>query len=96
MLYIVNKKGEALTNCVARASANDVILLIEDAVFAALVTKEPSVLAALSSDVLVYALMPDILARGIAEERCYAHIQYLDYAGFVALVEQHNPIRSCF
>jgi len=96
MLYIVNKKAEALTNCVARASANDAILLIENAVFAALAIEQNSVLAAVGDDVAVYALMPDILARGITVERCYEHIQYLDYAGFVALVEQHNPIRSCF
>jgi len=96
MLYIVNKKGEVLENCIKRVMANDVILLIEEAVFTALVTKPPSVLSELISNVAVYALTPDMEARGIDVKRCYEHIQYVDYAGFVELVENNKPVRSCF
>jgi sulfur relay protein TusB/DsrH len=46
--------------------------------------------------VAIYALMPDMQARGIDVARCYKHIQYVDYAGFVDLVEHNNPVRSCY
>lgn len=96
MLYIVNKKGEVLESCIERAMADDVILLIEEAVLAAVVTRPPSVLSELLSNVSVYALTPDMDARGIDVKRCYEHIQYVDYVGFVELVENNKPVRSCF
>lgn len=96
MLYIVNKKGEVLDDCIERVTADDVILLIEEAVFAAVVTKPSSALSTLTSNIRVYALMPDMQARGIDANRCYEHIQYVDYAGFVELVENNKPVRSCF
>jgi len=96
MLYIVNKKGDALINCIDTVSVDDVILLIEDAVYAALATSLPSVLSKPINGVAIYALMPDMQARGIDVARCYKHVQYVDYAGFVDLVEHNNPVRSCF
>lgn len=96
MLYIVNKKGDALINCIDTVSVDDVILLIEGAVYAALATSLPTVLSERINGVAIYALMPDMQARGIDVARCYEHIQYVDYAGFIDLVEYNNPVRSCF
>lgn len=96
MLYIVNKKGDALINCIDTVSVDDVILLIEGAVYAALATTQPSTLSERVNGVAIYALMPDMQARGIDVARCYEHIQYVDYAGFIDLVEHNNPVRSCF
>jgi sulfur relay protein TusB/DsrH len=96
MLYIVNKKGEVLKDCVERLTSHDVILLIEDAVFAAVKTSPSSVVSTLASDISVYALRADMKARGLDAQRCYERIQYVDYAGFVELVENNKPVRSCF
>ena len=96
MLYIINKKSDVIADCAQRASGNDVILLIENAVYAAVAVKNPSALSELVDDVTVFALTPDLRARGIDEKRCHGHIQFVDYKGFVELVEHNNPIRSCF
>jgi sulfur relay protein TusB/DsrH len=96
MLYIVNKNSTALIDCIERASETDVILLIEHAVYAARVEKESSIMQPPPNGVVVYALQEDMQARGIQFSHCYDFIQYVDYAGFVGLVESNNPIRSCF
>lgn len=95
MLYIVNKHADVLIDCLERASTNDVILLIEGAVYAAVNKPQPSILSKRINGVAMYALLPDMQARGIDVARCYGHIQYVDYAGFVDLVEENNPVRSC-
>ena len=51
MLYIVNKKGEVLKDCVERLTSHDVILLIEDAVLAEVKTSPSSVISTLASDI---------------------------------------------
>lgn len=97
MLYIINKnlsQSSALKNCVDQAIAGDVILLIENAVYAALNTAQSTVL--LNDQVSVYVLTPDLQARGIHFDQCYNSVKPVDYAGFVMLVTQHQPIRSCF
>jgi len=96
MLYIVNKNNMSLKNCVDRAQVGDVILLIESAVSAALSSAESQIMDALEKEVLVYALMPDLQARGLSLSRCDERIQMVDYVGFVELVESNNPIRSYF
>lgn len=95
MLYIVNKHADVLIDCLERASIKDVILLIEGAVYAAVNKPQPSVLSEQIGGVAMYALLPDMQARGIDVARCYEHIHYVDYAGFVELVEENNPVRSC-
>jgi tRNA 2-thiouridine synthesizing protein B len=94
MLFIVNK-SHALGDCVARACDGDVILLIENAVNSAVEIRSPSAFQALNANVSVYALQPDLLARGIDKARCYDFVKQVDYVGFVDLVEKNNPIRSC-
>lgn len=99
MLYTVNKSGtdsHALAACIERACEGDVILLIENAVFSAVKLQTSTAFQNLNEGVSVFVLMPDMLARGLAVERCYEFIQPVDYAGFVELVEKNNPIRACF
>jgi len=99
MLYTVNKSctdSRALAGCVERACKGDVILLIENAVYSAVKLQASAAFKNLNEDVSVFVLMPDMLARGLAVERCYEFIQPVDYTGFVELVEKNNPIRSCF
>lgn len=81
-LHLVNKRA-ALGACLQAAAENDAIILLEDGVFAAV-----SVLAPQRP---VYALEPDVLARGLGG-RVAATVRLVDDAGFVALVERHQPV----
>ena len=99
MLYIINKspsQSQALKNCVDQAIADDVILLIENAVYAAINSTQSNLLQLLNDQVVVYALTPDLQARGIGLDQCYGGVEPVDYAGFVMLVTEHQPVRSCF
>lgn len=78
--------GQART--VELAREGDGILLIEDGVYAAAPIDHPlSVALAAASErgVALYALEPDLRARGIA-----AGMKAVDYAGFVDLLESHE------
>ena len=69
MLHIVNKspyERNSLTSCLAHAVKGGAILLIEDAVYAA--TRGSAAEAALRramQEIAVYALGPDLEARGV-------------------------------
>ena len=95
MLHIINKSPydrPALDS--ALKTGTGVILLIEDGVYA--VAKggaaEPKVKAALGK-FKIYALTPDIEARGIADRVTDGVIQ-VDYAGFVDLVAENKTNQS--
>jgi len=99
MLYIINKShadSQALNNCLQRASKGDGILLIEHAVYSALNVKHSPLHLLLDSEVAVYALTPDMQARGLQESACFSFVEYVDYAGFVGLIEDSSAVRSCF
>ena len=94
MLHIVNKspyERNALEACLRLAQPGSALLLIEDGVYAA--TRGSSVEASLKeamARVKVYALGPDLEARGVAG-RVMEGIQLVDYGGFVELAcEQPN------
>ncbi len=98
MLHIVNKspfERNALSACLRMAKAGSSILLIEDAVYAAM--KASSVASqvrdALGS-VRMYVLAPDLQARGVGESQLMDGIQAVDYKGFVDLVTQHDNNQS--
>lgn len=77
-------------------SGQDSIVLIEDGVYGALEQTEFSELVKKTlQKAAVYALLPDLMARGI-EKRIIAGIQTIDYAGFVTLTEKHSVVQSWF
>ncbi|MDP2195594.1 MAG: sulfurtransferase complex subunit TusB [Rhodocyclaceae bacterium] len=95
MLHIINKSPydrPALDSVLKTGTGT--ILLIEDGVYA--VAKggavEPKVKAALGK-FKIYALTPDIEARGIADRVTDGVIQ-IDYAGFVDLVAENKTNQS--
>ncbi|MDX2425254.1 MAG: sulfurtransferase complex subunit TusB [Cycloclasticus sp.] len=99
MLYVVNKNctdSYALQSCVERARDGDVILLIENAVYAGISSPETSVLQGVADGVDVYTLTPDMQARGLDPSQCFDFVRFVDYAGFVELVVSNKPIRSRF
>ena len=95
MLHIVNKspfENRTLENClnIITNEQGAALLLTEDGVYAA--TKgnnaEGSLKKAMDASVKVYALWPDLEARGM-QDRVIEGIKLVDYAGFVDLVAEH-------
>ncbi|MCX7155446.1 MAG: sulfurtransferase complex subunit TusB [Rhodocyclales bacterium] len=97
MLHIVNKsplQRTTLESCLRVAVPGGAILLIEDAVYAA--TRGNAAEAQLRdalSRFKVYALAPDLEARGM-HERVMEGVATVDYGGFVDLVAEHKNCQS--
>ena len=97
MLHTVNKspfEHKALEACLKFAREGSAVLLIEDGVYAAArdTAVSQQVQEALKS-VQVYALKPDVEARGM-QHRVMDGIRLVDYGGFVDLVVEHNAVQS--
>jgi tRNA 2-thiouridine synthesizing protein B len=98
MLHTVNKSPfdkNSLDTCLKLAKAGSSILLIEDGVYAALkgTAVEGKVREAAAKH-KVYALAPDLRARGMEEGRVIDGIALVDYAGFVDLVEASDKVQA--
>ena len=100
ILHIVNKspfERNALKSCLAHALAGDCVLLIEDAVIGAVSgsTLVAELQQAINGNaVKIYALAPDLAARGVKAERVLEGIQLVDYAGFVDLTVANEKTQS--
>jgi tRNA 2-thiouridine synthesizing protein B len=97
MLHIVNKspfQTSTLDTCLRMAQPGHGLLLIEDGVYAATSGSacEARIRAA-SATLKVYALQPDMDARGITG-KLLEGITLVDYAGFVDLTERYNTSHS--
>jgi tRNA 2-thiouridine synthesizing protein B len=96
MLHIVNKsplEKNTLDTALGLARSG-ALLLIEDAVYAA--TRGNGAEAKLReamAKLKVYALMPDLQARGMAD-RLIDGVSPVDYGGFVELVVEHPNCQS--
>lgn len=92
MLHIVNKshaQTRSLESCLRLAQPGSALLLIEDAVYAATrAGAGPSGVATALKTLKVYALMPDVQARGMTASLTEG-VATVDYAGFVDLVAEH-------
>jgi tRNA 2-thiouridine synthesizing protein B len=97
MLHIVNKshtQTTSLQSCLRLAKAGHALLLTEDAVFAATTAAAAnSGIATAMAELKVYALQPDVEARGMAG-KLIEGITSVDYAGFVDLVTEHSNNQS--
>ena len=104
MLHIVNKspfESSALASCLARVRAGAAVLLIEDAVYGAAAGAAHAAAPALGKlagaagdGAAVYALGPDLAARGLAEDGLMKGVRVVDYEGFVELVAKHDGVQS--
>jgi tRNA 2-thiouridine synthesizing protein B len=97
-LHTVNKspfERQSLATCLDYAGSGASVLLIEDGVYAALAgtNVESRVKEALGS-VKVYALGPDLAARGFDPERVIEGVSVVDYAGFVDLAAEHDKVQA--
>ena len=97
MLHIVNKsplERNALDSCLRVTQDGSAILLIEDAVYAATRGNEAEAkLRDALSRFKVYALAPDLEARGMGD-RVMEGVATVDYGGFVDLVTEHKNCQS--
>ena len=97
MLHIVNKSHAqtlSLQSCLRLARTGSALLLIEDAVYAATTAAATgSGIAEALTRLEVYALQPDVDARGMAG-KLIDGITAVDYAGFVDLVAAHPNNQS--
>ncbi len=97
MLHIVNKSPldrNSLDTCLATAQPGGALLLIEDGVYAA--TNGNAAAGKLKramGQMKVYALKPDLEARGMAD-RVLEGVNLVDYGGFVDLVTEHATCQS--
>lgn len=97
MLHIVNKSASersTLDSCLKLASKGSAVLLIEDAVYAAAKGNPAAAkIQAAQADLKIYALGPDLAARGMAG-RTLDGVNVVDYGGFVDLVAEHSNCQS--
>lgn len=98
MLHTVNKspfEKNSLDTCLRFAQAGSDILLIEDGVYAAIAG---SVVEGKLKDALgnhsVFALGPDLSARGISEDKLIEGIKVVGYDGFVELAAKNDRVQS--
>jgi tRNA 2-thiouridine synthesizing protein B len=98
ILHTVNKspfQDNSLDSCLRVAQPDCGILLIEDAVYAATETANDLLTEQVLSLHKLYALIPDLKARGLLE-RVKPGVELVDYDGFVQLTEQYDTVQSWY
>ena len=97
-LHTVNKspfEKSSLETCLRFSQAGSSVLLLEDAVYGALKgTAVEGLVSSALGDKKVYALGPDLKARGLDEGRVIDGVELVDYAGFVDLVEANDKVQA--
>ncbi|MEH6589663.1 MAG: sulfurtransferase complex subunit TusB [Halioglobus sp.] len=88
ILHTINKApgNTAFTECLRLATPDDAILLIGDAVYAALAQTDACT-QLLGTEAELYVLAADTLTAGISD-RIDKHIKVQDFDGFVSLTER--------
>lgn len=98
MLHTVNKspfEKNSLKTCLRLAKAGSDILLIEDAVYAAMKgTSVADTVAAAVENFNMYVLGPDLLSRGVGESEVLNGFDVVDYEGFVRLAVKNDKVQS--
>ncbi len=95
MLHIINKspfENNSLDSCLRVAQGGD-ILLIEDAVYAAMAGASEKQVRDAMKKFKFHVLQPDLEARGISD-RVIDGVNKVDYGGFVDLVAQSKNCQS--
>ena len=89
--------GSALASCIRLSAAGSAILLTEDAVIAALAggAAEDAVTAVLDTR-RVFALTPDLKARGLEAGRIIDGVELVDHAGFVDLCTEYSKVLAWY
>ena len=98
MLHTVNKspfERNNLDSCLGHAQPGDAILLIEDAVYAAMAgTAMAGKIADAAKTFRVHVLGPDLKARGGDPAKVVAGVTVVDYTGFVELAARYKAVNA--
>ena len=98
MLHTVNKspfESSSLKTCISLARGGSDVLLIEDGVYGALNgSTHTALLTEALGQVRVYALGPDLKARGLSEDKLIPGIEVVGYDGFVELACVNDKIQN--
>ena len=98
ILHTVNKtpfERNSLESCLRYARPGSVVLLLEDGVYAAIRgTAGGELLLDAGKELRLFALGPDLAARGLTPERLVPGIDVVDYEGFVRLATQCHSVQS--
>ena len=98
MLHTVNKspfERNSLVSCLRVAKPGSAVLLIEDAVYAALSECEHAEKITSRMDELsFYVLRPDVDARGLGNKPLIEGLTVVDYGGFVDLTTEYDTVQS--
>jgi tRNA 2-thiouridine synthesizing protein B len=97
MLHTINKSpfmNTSLTSCLRIAQDGNAILFIEDGVYAVLKgTEVSSAIEEATRKFKVYALSPDLAARGV-QDRVIDGVELVDYDGFVDLTVEYPKVHA--
>ena len=98
VLHTVNKspyEKTSLESCLRVALEGSSLLLLEDAVYAAARGSAlEERMRETGTRMKVYALGPDLAARGLDPENVVDGIELVDYAGFVDLAASHDNVQA--
>jgi len=97
MLHTVNKspsERNSLDSCLSHAKDGSSVLLFEDGIYAVIKGSAASGRLKEASGIYVYALGPDLEARGIGDDQLIEGVTVVDYDGFVDLVTRHENVQS--
>lgn len=98
LLHTVNKspfERNALESCLRHARKGSAILFIEDGVYAVVRGAEHTKkVEKAASSCSIYALKPDLDARGISRDQLIDGVKLVDYHGFVDLAVAHDRVQS--
>ena len=96
MLHTVNKSPyqcNTLESCLNHVGEGDVVLLIEDGVYAAMKGGRAADALSAVKGVRICALSADVKARGL-EGRLIDGVEVVDYGGFVDLVTETDKTQA--
>ena len=99
MLHIVNKspfERNALSSCLDTVQDGSSLLLIEDGVVCATAGGRfaDTITQAMQRNLAVYALNPDLKARGFSDKQVLEGVKLIGYEDFVDLVVDHDNVQS--
>ena len=98
MLHTINKspfEKNSLDSCLRLATAGGAVLLIEDAVYAAVKgTAVTERITERMGELSFYVLGPDFAARGLSGASLIDGMEIVDYGGFVDLVAEHDATQA--
>ena len=98
MLQTVNKspfEKNAMQSCLRLSPQGSAVLFYEDGVYAAVKgTKFEAQIKEATQQFSVYALLPDLEARGMRADDVIDGIKTVDYSGFVDLVADNGTVQA--